>query len=76
MKIDRRFEEALGVGPRFILKVVMRTFFWIKRVSTENKWLIVRRPKSKPCEGAWLLKTSDRWNRIRVLFCPLFGFSQ
>ena len=55
MKIDRRFEESLGVGPRFILKEVTRTF-WIKRVSTENKWLIVRRPKSKPCEGAGFLK--------------------
>ena len=34
-EIDRRFEESLGVGPRFILKVVTRTF-WINRVSTEK----------------------------------------
>ena len=72
MKIDRRFEEALGVGPRFIMKGVY-AHFWINRdVSTEINLLIVRRPKRKPCV-CMISYASDRWNRIRVLFSS-FGF--
>ena len=77
MKIDRRFEEALGVGPRFIMKVVTRTF-GLTGVSTENKWLIVRRPKSKPCEGAWLLKRATVGIALKVLFSSfwIFGITE
>ena len=74
MKIDRSFEEALGVGPRFIMKEVMRIFCIKRDVSTENKWLIVRRPKSKPCV-CMASYVSDRWNRIRVLSFPLLDLS-
>ena len=73
MKIDRRFEEALGVGPRFIMKGVYAHYFGFKReVSTEINLLIVRRPKRKPCV-CMVSYASDRWNRIRVLFSS-FGF--
>ena len=74
MKIDRRFEEALGVGPRFIMKGVY-AHFWINRdVSTEINLLIVRRPKRKPCV-CMISYASDRWNRIKCSLFPLLDLS-